>query len=131
MKKNGVFSDLLNRVPLSIRAKITVPYIILATLLAFGAALIVTRIVFDTIEERFTNQLIEAGKLASERMVEEENQLLSSLRQLAFSEGVPAAIIENDPIKLRKPIGSRRVSRSFRKSCPFDVPQEWRPGRRI
>ncbi len=102
MKKNGVFSDLLNRVPLSIRAKITVPYIILATLLAFGAALIVTRIVFDTIEERFTNQLIEAGKLASERMVEEENQLLSSLRQLAFSEGVPAAIIENDPIKLRK-----------------------------
>jgi len=38
---------------------------------AFRAAYVITQIVFDTIEERFTNQLIEAGKLASELMVRE------------------------------------------------------------
>jgi putative nucleotidyltransferase with HDIG domain len=95
------FSDLINKIPLSIRAKIALPYVALATLLAFGAALIVTQIVFDTIEERFTNQLVEAGKLASERMVAEENHLLTAMRQLAFSEGIPTAIQESNESKLR------------------------------
>lgn len=101
MKTSNFFSDLVNRIPLSIRAKIALPYVALATLLAFGAALIVTQIVFDTIEERFTNQLVEAGKLASERMVAEENHLLTAMRQLAFSEGIPTAIQERNESKLR------------------------------
>jgi len=95
------FSDLINKIPLSIRAKIALPYVALATLLAFGAALIVTQIVFDTLEERFTNQLVEAGKLASARMVAEENHLLTAMRQLAFSEGIPTAIQESNESKLR------------------------------
>lgn len=102
MKLSTLFSDLVNKIPLSIRAKITVPYVALATLLALGAALVVTQIVFDTIEERFTNQLIEAGKLASERMVAEENQLLTAMRQLAYSEGVPAALRASDANKMRE-----------------------------
>jgi putative nucleotidyltransferase with HDIG domain len=101
LKISNFFSDLVNRIPLSIRAKIALPYVALATLLAFGAALIVTQIIFDTIEERFTNQLVEAGKLASERMVAEENHLLTAMRQLAFSEGIPTAIQESDESKLR------------------------------
>ncbi|MEL7590247.1 MAG: HD domain-containing phosphohydrolase [Anaerolineaceae bacterium] len=101
MNISQFFSDLINKIPLSIRAKIALPYVALATLLAFGAALIVTQIVFDTIEERFTNQLVEAGKLASERMVAEENHLLTAMRQLAFSEGIPTAIQESNESKLR------------------------------
>jgi len=52
---------------------------------------VVTQVVFDTVEERFTNQLIESSSLATTRMVEEENQMLKVLRLLAYSTGVPDA----------------------------------------
>jgi putative nucleotidyltransferase with HDIG domain len=67
----------------------------------FGAAYVVTQVVFDTVEERFTNQLIESSSLASTRMVEEENQMLKVLRLLAYSTGVPDALAENNPENLR------------------------------
>jgi cell division protein FtsB len=51
---------------LPIRVKITLPYLILALALAVGSAYVVTQIVFDTIDERFTNQRLRAEKLASE-----------------------------------------------------------------
>ena len=77
---------------LSLRTKIILPYMLLALFLAIGAAYISTRVVFDSIEERFVNQLIEAGKLGSEWMVREENRLLAMQRILAYAEGVPEEI---------------------------------------
>jgi hypothetical protein len=53
------------RVRFPIRIKITAPFLILAVGLAIGAAYAITQIVFDTIDERFTNQLIESGKFAA------------------------------------------------------------------
>ncbi len=91
-----------NQLPLGIRGKVTLPYLLLAIFLIFGAAFVVTRVVFDTIEERFTNQLLESAVLATERMVVEEEQMLESFRLLAFSNGVTDAIIENDPDELRE-----------------------------
>lgn len=82
---------------LPIRVKITLPYLILALALAVGSAYVVTQIVFDTIDERFTNQLIESGKLASEGMVGQERQLLASLRLLAHAQGLAEAIQAGDP----------------------------------
>ena len=55
-----------------IRLKVTLPYLILALIIAMAGAYIITQLVFDTIEERFTNQLIETGKIAAEWMVKEE-----------------------------------------------------------
>ncbi len=95
-------SKRLNNLPLNIKQKVTLPYLILGLLLIIGAAFVVTRVVFDTIEERFTNQLLEAGILASERMVVEENQMLKVLRLLAYSEGVPEALKNADPERLRE-----------------------------
>ncbi len=92
----------LNRLRIPIRAKITLPYLLLAVALALGAAYVVTQIVFDTVEERFTNQLIEAGKLASEWMVREEDARLESLRLLVHAEGVAGAIEAKDAEKLRQ-----------------------------
>jgi HD-GYP domain-containing protein (c-di-GMP phosphodiesterase class II) len=88
------------RIP--IRVKITFPYLILAAALAIGAAYITTNIVFDTLEERFTNQLIESGKLASEWMVREEERLLMTLRLLSYTQGIAQAVQVGDAEAIRQ-----------------------------
>lgn len=85
-----------------LRTKIILPYILLALALAAGVAYVGTQVVFDSIEERFVNQLIEAGKLSSEWMVREENRLLETLRLLAHTEGIPEAIKTGDAERLRE-----------------------------
>ncbi len=87
---------------ISLRTKIILPYLVLALLLAIGAAYIATRITADSIGERFVNQLIEAGKLSSEWMVKEENRLLETLRLIAFADGVSEAIVQADAEQLRE-----------------------------
>ena len=88
------------RIP--IRLKVTLPYLILALIIAMAGAYIVTQLVFDTIEERFTNQLIETGKIASEWMVKEEAELLETLRLVAHTEGTGSALKDNNAEKLRE-----------------------------
>jgi len=85
-----------------IRYKITFPYIALALALAMAAAIVVTNVVLDTVEERFTNQLIESGRLSAEWMVKEEDRLLESLRLVAHTEGVPEAVQADDAEVLRE-----------------------------
>jgi len=100
-QKTSVFSRINKQLPLNLKEKITIPYLFLGAILVIAAIFIVTRVVFDTVEERFSNQLVEAGILASERMVVEENNLLKSMRAIAFTQGVPEALAEKDPEKLR------------------------------
>ncbi len=90
------------QVRMPIRVKITLPFLILAIFMAAGAAYVITQIVFDTIEERFTNQLIEAGKLASEWMVREEQSRLETLRELKNVNGVVEAIRAGDAESFRE-----------------------------
>jgi HD-GYP domain-containing protein (c-di-GMP phosphodiesterase class II) len=89
---------MLNRIRrfyIPILTQITIPYIILAAVFAAGGTYLVTRVIFDSVEERFTNQLIETGKLAQESVVREENQLLEALRLVTHIQGVDAALQEN------------------------------------
>ena len=90
------------KVRFPIRMKVTLPYLFLALIIAMLGAYIVTRIVFDTIEERFTNQLIETGKMASEWIVREEEKLLETLRLLAHTEGAAEALMAEDAEALRE-----------------------------
>ncbi|MCJ7533951.1 MAG: HD domain-containing protein [Anaerolineales bacterium] len=85
-----------------IRMKVTLPYLILALIIAVMGAYIVTRIVFDTIEERFTNQLLETGKIAAEWMVKEEDELLETLRLVAHTEGTETALRDGNAEALRE-----------------------------
>jgi HD-GYP domain-containing protein (c-di-GMP phosphodiesterase class II) len=85
-----------------IRMKITIPYLFLALVIAMVGAYIVTQIVFDTIEERFTNQLLETGKIASEWIVKEEDKLLETLRLVAHTSGTAEALAENNAELLRE-----------------------------
>lgn len=92
----------LPKVRVPVRIKITFPYLALALVLALAAAYVVSRVVLDTIEERFTNQLIEAGKLTNDWLVNEEDRLLETLRLLAHTRGVPEAVAAGDAERLRE-----------------------------
>ncbi|MBI3731878.1 MAG: HAMP domain-containing protein [Chloroflexi bacterium] len=91
----------LPRVRIPVRIKITFPYAVLSLLLALAASYVISRVTLDTIEERFTNQVIEAGKLTSERMVREENRLLESLRLLANVQGASDGVLTENAELLR------------------------------
>jgi len=95
-------SQEIDAVRFPIRMKVTLPYLILALIIAMVGAYIITQIVFDTIEERFTNQLIETGKIAAEWMVKEENELLETLRLVAHTDGTELAIKDGDAESLRE-----------------------------
>lgn len=92
----------LPRVRFPVRLKITLPFVLLALVLAAAAAFVVSRVVLDTIEERFTNQLIEAGKLTNDWMVEEEDRLLETLRLIAHTQGMPESALSTDAEQLRR-----------------------------
>jgi len=82
----------LPKIKTPVQLKIILPYLILAILLAIGGGYIVTQVALDAIEDRFTNNLIESGKLATTWMVEEEKRKLESLRLIAHLENLPEAI---------------------------------------
>jgi adenylate cyclase len=83
---------ILPKVKVPVWIKITLPYVLLAVSVAMAGAYIVSRIVLDSIEERFFNQLIEAGTLATDQIVLEENRLLETWRLLAYTEGLAEAV---------------------------------------
>lgn len=85
---------------LSIRTKLTLPYIFLALLIAMAGGIIVTQVLLGSLEERFTNQLIETRKLASELMVREEDRLLGTLRLLTHIQGIAETIPLADKNKI-------------------------------
>ena len=88
-----------NKIRIPIRFKITLPFLVLSLLIALASAYIISQVVFDSLEERYTNQLIEVGKLSSEWMVREEDRLLGTLRLLSFSDGI-SKIMTTDQAEL-------------------------------
>lgn len=84
----------------SIRTKLTIPYMILALLVAIVGGFIVTQVLLGSLEERFTNQMIETRKLASESMVREEDRMLGTLRLLSNIQGMPETILSEDEQKI-------------------------------
>lgn len=86
---------------LSLRSKIILPYLLLALGLAVGAAYIISQVIFDSIEERFVNQLIDVGKLANEWQVREEDRMLGTLRLVANTDGLAQTVQAQDAEALR------------------------------
>ena len=81
---------------LSIRTKLTLPYIVLAVLIAVGGGYVVSQVALNSLEERFANQLIESRKLASNSIVRTETDLLATLRLLAHTSGMAEAVAAGD-----------------------------------
>ena len=75
-----------------IRWKIILPYVFLSAVLAIIATYLVTRLVTDSLTERFNNQLVEAGRVTADDVVRKEREHLETVRAVAFTEGVAESI---------------------------------------
>ena len=89
------------RVRIPIRIKLTIPYLLLSIALAVAAAYIITQLIVENLQERFSKQIYEAGKIASELIVSYESQLLETERLLANVQGAADAIGTGDADGLR------------------------------
>jgi PAS domain S-box-containing protein len=89
-------SNILQKLRSSIGAKIILPYFILTLVVAAVGAFIITRVVVESLQERFENQLIDAGRVVSERIVTDESNRLQVLRVIANTEGVDGALMAGD-----------------------------------
>lgn len=92
--------NIINKVANSIGTKIILPYLLLTLAVAAFGAYIVTNLVTGSLSERFHNQLADAGRIVSERLVEYEEDRLATLRMVARTEGVAEAIQTTDTAAL-------------------------------
>lgn len=83
-----------------LRGKLIVPYLLLTLLTAMIGIYVVTRLVTTSIRERFVNQMYEAGRVAADGIVLQEEEHLANLRLMTFTEGVPQAVSNNDAERL-------------------------------
>ena len=77
---------------MSIRFKVILPYLLLTLLIAVTGAFVVTRLVSNSLEERLSNQLLEAGRVVSDTMAREEIDQFQDARLVAFTRGVAEAL---------------------------------------
>ncbi len=86
----------LNMLGASIGAKIIMPYLLLALAVGGVGAFVVTSLVSNSMQERFNNQLLDAGRIAAEGLVRSEEDRLAVLRAVAGTEGVPEGLMAGD-----------------------------------
>ena len=85
---------------LTLRWKIVGPYAALALLVAIFGAFLVTRLVVGSLAERFTNQLVESGRVTADSVVRQERDHLVSVRTITFTDGLNPAITSRDVAEL-------------------------------
>lgn len=89
----------------NLRARLILPYVVLTMALAFIGAFVVIQLVAASAQERFANRLAEASRVAADALVRTERDMLESVRALARTQGVPEAVMRNDPATLTTLIG--------------------------
>lgn len=80
----------------SIRTKIVLPYAVLTLAVAAVGTFVVTQLVAGSLEERFVNQLVDSGQVASDSVIKKEREHLEVLRAMAFTQGVDVAVASGD-----------------------------------
>ncbi len=91
------------------------PYALLTAAFAVLGSFLVTRLVTGSLEERFSAQLIESSRVASDAVVRKERHHLGAIRAVVYTEGVTEAVASFDAeavARLVGPVGSNvRVDR--------------------
>ena len=77
---------------MSIRFKVILPYLLLTLFVAVTGAFVVTRLVSNSLEERLSNQLLEAGRVVSDTMARKEIDQFQDARLVAFTRGMAEAL---------------------------------------
>lgn len=85
-----------------VRFKIILPYLLLSLIVVVIGLLMMNQLVVATMEERFQRQLVDAGVMTADRIVQEEHTLLANWRTLAFTAGVAEEVALGDAEALRK-----------------------------
>ena len=81
---------------MSIRFKVILPYLLLTLLVAVTGVYVVTRLVAGSLNERLTNQLLEAGRVVSDAMARQEIKHVEAGRIVAFTRGLDEALLNTD-----------------------------------
>lgn len=81
---------------MSIRIKVIFPFFLLTLVVAIVGTYVVTRLVADSLEERLTNQLLEAGRVVSDGMARQEIKHLETARVVAYTRGLAEALSNGD-----------------------------------
>lgn len=89
------------RVRFSLLWRITLPFMLLAMILGFGAAYLVNRFISEDEGLRFQRQLVNSGQQAADSVVRAEIDLLELERLVANTEGVADAAAAGDAEALR------------------------------
>ena len=76
--------------------KIILPYVLLTLAVAGIGAYVVTNLIAGSLQERFNNQLLDAGRIVSETLIDYEDERLAVLRYTIRTEGVPQAVASDD-----------------------------------
>lgn len=81
---------------MSIRLKVILPYLILTVVVAMIGVYVVTRLVANSLSDRLTNQLLEAGRVLSDSFVRQETSHVKTARAVSFYEGLAQVVSEGD-----------------------------------
>jgi len=79
-----------------IRSKIVLPYLILTLSVAIVGTYVVTNLVASSLDERLTNQLLDAGRTVSDSLARWERKHIESARAVAFTTGLVEALQAGD-----------------------------------
>jgi signal transduction histidine kinase len=85
----------------SIRFKVILPYLLLTLLIAVTGAFVVTRLVASSLEERLSNQLLEAGRVVSDEMVRQEISQRGDALIIAYTQGLGEALKKGEKITVQ------------------------------
>jgi signal transduction histidine kinase len=81
---------------MSIRFKVILPYLLLTLVVAVTGVYVVTRLVANSLSERLTNQLLEAGRVISDDLARQEIKHVESARIVAYTIGLAEALSSGD-----------------------------------
>ena len=81
---------------MSIRLKVILPYLLLTIIVSVIGVYVVTRLVSNSIQERLTNQLLEAGRVVSDSFVRQEVRHVETARIIAYTSGLADALAGED-----------------------------------
>ena len=95
-KRPGWLEHYRHLLALNIRNKIVLPYLILTLIVAVIGTYVVVTLVASSLDERLTNQLLEAGRVVSDSLARREMDHLESARSIAFTVGLAEAVQAGD-----------------------------------
>jgi len=80
----------------SIRFKVILPYLLLTLIVAVTGAYVVTRLVSKSLEERLSNQMLEAGRVVLDSMARQEIKQAEAARLVAYTSNLAEAFNNGD-----------------------------------